>query len=78
MTNPGDSGCVIVRDTDNAVTGLHFGHSDDGQESYSNPLYRIGWVRLAGNYPVPPDPENNEGASWLPQFTAVAVPDRCC
>jgi hypothetical protein len=76
MANPGDSGCVIVRDGDNAVTGLHFGGSST--ESFSNPLYRIPWIKQSANYLVPPDPTNGEASTWIPQFSVSAGTDRCC
>lgn len=44
MTDPGDSGCIITRESDNAVVGLNFAGSD--RVSVSNPLYTIGWARL--------------------------------
>jgi len=78
LTNPGDSGCVIVRDSDNAVTGLNFGGNDDLDESYSNPLYRIPWIQNDSNYLVPADPENQQASTWIPQFTVAAGNNRCC
>jgi hypothetical protein len=76
MTNPGDSGCVIVRDSDDAVVGLHFGGSDI--ESFSNPLYRIPWIKNEANYLVPPDPANQQASTWIPQFSVAAGNNRCC
>ena len=78
LTNPGDSGCVIVRNSDDAVTGLNFGGNDELEESYSNPLYRIPWIQNDSNYLVPPDPDNQQASTWIPQFTVAAGNNRCC
>ncbi|MBV5347509.1 hypothetical protein [Lamprocystis purpurea] len=56
MTDPGDSGSVIVRVHDNTVTGLFFAQNDS--ESIANRLYTIGMrfvgtVRLDGGVDIP-------------------------
>jgi hypothetical protein len=82
MTNPGDSGAVIVRNRDNTVSGLHFGASEDGTESYSNPLYKAPWTKQAQTVEVPADPTATppQGSTTIPKFTtnSGAVPPRCC
>ena len=56
MTDLGDSGCIAVRESDNAVTGLNFSSNDT--ESLANPLLKIGWkyqgiIRLEGGGEIP-------------------------
>ena len=56
MTDPGDSGAVIVRLSDNTVTGLNF--AGDDQETIANPIYEAGWrrtgsIKLDGGFEVP-------------------------
>jgi len=56
MTDLGDSGCIAVRENDNAVTGLNFSSNDT--ESLANPLLKIGWkyqgiIRLEGGGEIP-------------------------
>jgi hypothetical protein len=63
----GDSGAVIVRDSDNTVSGLHF--CSNPTYSYSNPLFQIPWTRAA-NYTVNPDP--------LPGYNCSPPVGRCC
>lgn len=41
MSDPGDSGSVIVRDDDNTVTGLNF--AGNSNETIANPLYSANW-----------------------------------
>jgi hypothetical protein len=56
MTDLGDSGCLMVREHDNAATGLHF--SSNHTESLANPLLTIGWkylglIKLDGGQEIP-------------------------
>jgi hypothetical protein len=41
MSDPGDSGSIIVKEKDNTVVGLLFAGSKD--MTLANPLYKIGW-----------------------------------
>ena len=41
MTDPGDSGAVIVSKSDNAVVGLNFAGNDD--QTIANPIYQVDW-----------------------------------
>jgi len=54
MSDPGDSGSVIVRESDNTVTGLIFAGNDG--ETDANPIFQAGWsymgtLRLSPNGP---------------------------
>lgn len=44
MTDPGDSGCIIVRKSDRSVSGLNFAGSST--RTVANPLYLIGWQKI--------------------------------
>jgi hypothetical protein len=73
MTNPGDSGAIIVRNSDNTVSGLHFAASQGGTYSLSNPLFKIPWTRdMSSNYTLP-------NGDPIPRYNCVpASPGRCC
>ncbi len=54
MTQPGDSGSIVVHEETNRIVGLHFAGFDDpvnptNSRSFSNPIYRVG-LQLVGYY----------------------------
>lgn len=73
MTDPGDSGAVIVRENDNTVTGLNFAGNDDA--TYANALFTMGWrhlgTRIINDFEVP-----DFGGSLTPADAFASVMER--
>lgn len=65
MTDPGDSGAMIICESDNTVTGLNFAGNDS--ETIANPLYLAPWKSL-GISAVP-----GYERLYLPSFEGDAV-----
>lgn len=62
MSDPGDSGSVIVRLSDNTVTGLNF--AGDDHETDANPLFRAGWSFLGTRRLIKGGPDIPEFRSY--------------
>jgi hypothetical protein len=63
MTDPGDSGAVIVRQADASVTGLNFAGSDT--ETIANPIFLAGWQRTGSI--------RFDGGAEIPMFAGNAA-----
>jgi hypothetical protein len=64
MTDPGDSGAVIVRQSDTTVTGLNFAGNDT--ETIANPIYLAGWRRQGSI--------RFDGGAEIPMFAGNSLP----
>ena len=64
MTDAGDSGAVIVRQSDTTVTGLNF--AGNNTETIANPIFLAGWQRKGS--------VRFEGGVEIPMFTGSIFP----
>src|SRR5207249_4992511 len=58
MTDAGDSGAVIIRESDNTVTGLNFAGNET--DTVANPLFKNNWHKIGS--------VRFEGGSDIPMF----------
>ena len=64
MTDPGDSGAVIVRETDTSVTGLNF--AGNNTDTIANPIYLANWKRIGST--------RFDGGAEIPVLVGKPVP----